>query len=156
MKYNANPPTSTFYQSSRRFLPMDPFFIIETAVDFVQASTNLEAAVKHHGFGVLGIHDLGQTLRSKGIDFKEQCHIFDVCNPNQAGRVLNIQMKLNMALPCRISVYTEDNHTHIGMIRPEGMLLTLSDDVELKSIATEVECTMIEIIQTASRACRTS
>jgi uncharacterized protein (DUF302 family) len=60
-------------------------------------------------------------------------------------------MKLNMALPCRISVYTEDKQTHIGMIRPEGMLLALSDDVELKSIANEVECTMIEMIQTASK-----
>lgn len=33
------------------------------------------------------------------------------------------------------------------MIRPEGMLEALSDDTELKSVATEVECSMIEIIQ---------
>ena len=88
--------------------------------------------------------------------FKEQCRVFEVCNPKQADQVLNIQMKLNMALPCRISVYTENNHTHIGMIRPEGMLLSLSDDGELRSIATEVECTMIEIIQTASKVGRPS
>ena len=135
---------------------MDPFFIVETALDFVQASSSLEAAVTSHGFGVLGIHDLGQTLRSKGIAFKEQCRVFEVCNPMQANQVLSIQMKLNMALPCRISVYTEDNHTHIGMVRPEGMLLALSDDEKLQSIATEVECTMIEIIQTASKAGRPS
>jgi uncharacterized protein (DUF302 family) len=133
---------------------MDPFFIVETFLDFGQASSSLEAAVTSHGFGVLGIHDLGQTLRSKGIAFKEQCRIFEVCNPKQANQVLNVQMKLNMALPCRISVYTDDNHTHIGMVRPEGMLLALSDDIELQSIATEVECTMIEIIQTASKAGR--
>ena len=135
---------------------MDPFFVVETALDFEQASSNLETAVTSHGFGVLGIHDLGQTLRSKGMELKEQCRIFEVCNQNQAARVLNIQMKLNMALPCRISVYTEDNQTHIGMIRPEGMLLALSGDAVLKSIATEVECAMIEIIQTASKAARTS
>lgn len=135
---------------------MDPFFIVETALSFEQASSSLEAAVSSHGFGVLGIHDLGQILRSKGMAFKEQCRIFDVCNPKQAERVLNIQMKLNMALPCRISVYTEDNHTHIGMIRPEGMLLALSSDSELQSIATEVECTMIEMIQLASQPGRTS
>jgi len=130
---------------------MDPFFIVETALDFEQANSSLEAAVTSHGFGVLGIHNLGQILRSKGIAFKEQCCVFEVCNPKQAERVLNSQMKLNMALPCRISVYTEDNHTHIGMIRPEGMLLALSGDSELQSIATEVECTMIEMIQSASK-----
>jgi uncharacterized protein (DUF302 family) len=135
---------------------MDPFFIVETPLDFEKASSSLEAAVTSHGFGLLGIHDLGQTLRSRGMAFKEQCRIYEVCNPRQADRVLNIQMRLNMALPCRISVYTEGNHTQIGMIRPEGMLLALSTDAELKSIATEVECTMIEIIQTASKAARTS
>jgi uncharacterized protein (DUF302 family) len=135
---------------------MDPFFVVETALSFEEASSSLEAAVTGHGFGVLGIHDLGQTLRDKGMAFKEECRIFEVCNPKQANQVLNIQMKLNMALPCRISVYTEDNHTHIGMIRPEGMLLALSDDGLLNSIATEVECTMIEIIQTASRVGRPS
>ena len=135
---------------------MDPFFVVETALDFEQASFSLEAAVTSHGFGVLGIHDLGQTLRSKGMAFKEQCRVFEVCNPKQADQVLNIQMKLNMALPCRISVYTENNQTHIRMIRPEGMLLALSDDGKLRSIATEVECTMIEIIQTASKVGRPS
>ena len=135
---------------------MDPFFVLDTALDFEQASSNLEAAVISHGFGVLGIHDLGQTLRSKGIAFKEQCRVFEVFNPKQAGQVLNIQMKLNMALPCRISVYTEEKQTHIGMIRPEGMLLALSSDATLKSIATEVECTMIEIIQMASKLGTTS
>jgi uncharacterized protein (DUF302 family) len=135
---------------------MDPFFIVETALSFEQASSSLEAAATSHGFGVLGIHDIGQILRSKGMAFKEQCRIFEVCNPKQADQVLNIQMKLNMALPCRISVYTEDNHTHIGMIRPEGMLLALSGDGELQSIATEVECTMIEMIQLASQGGRTS
>ena len=135
---------------------MDPFFIVETALSFEQASSSLEAAVTSHGFGVLGIHDIGQILRSKGMAFKEQCRIFEVCNPKQANQVLNIQMKLNMALPCRISVYTENNHTHIGMIRPEAMLLALSGDGKLQSIATEVECTMIEIIQLASQGSRSS
>ena len=135
---------------------MDPFFIAETALDFEQASSSLEAAITSHDFGVLAIHDLGQILRSKGMPFKEQCRIFEVCNPKQADRVLSIQIKLNMALPCRISVYTEDNHTHIGMIRPEGMLLALSDDGELQSIATEVECSMIEMIQLASQGGRSS
>ena len=42
---------------------MDPFFVVETALDFEQASSSLEAAVTSHGFGVLGINDLGKTLR---------------------------------------------------------------------------------------------
>jgi len=129
---------------------MDPFFVVKATHGFEQASSALEAVVKSHGFGVLGIHDLGQTLRSKGVDFTEQCRIFEVCNPEQAARVMDIQMRLNMALPCRISVYTDDGQVYLGMIRPEGILVSLSGDDELKSVAREVEQIMMEIIQQAA------
>jgi uncharacterized protein (DUF302 family) len=52
------------------------YYIVETNKLFDQASTDLESAVKRHGFGVLHIHDLGTTLRSKGIAFNEECKIF--------------------------------------------------------------------------------
>lgn len=110
-----------------------------TTKDFKQASKDLEDAVIAHKFGVLHVHDLGNTLRSKGIDFKEDCHVLEVCSPAQAEKVLSIDMQLNMALPCRISVWTEDGETRIGMIKPEKMLADLSDDSRLHEIATEVE-----------------
>ena len=60
------------------------YYIIESDKSFDQASLDLESAVKRHGFGVLQVHDLGTTLRSKGIVFDEGCKIFEVCNPGQA------------------------------------------------------------------------
>jgi len=62
------------------------YYIVETQKSFSQASTDLEAAVVRHGFGVLHIHDLGTTLRSKDIAFEEECKIFEVCNPGQAAK----------------------------------------------------------------------
>ena len=49
------------------------YYIVETEKSFEQASTDLDQSVKNNGFGVLHIHNLGDTLRSKGIDFEEQC-----------------------------------------------------------------------------------
>ena len=114
------------------------YYIVETNKTFAQASDDLEAAVKNNGFGVLHIHDLGETLRSKGIEFAEQCRIFEVCNPKQAAKVLSADMRLNMALPCRISVYTENGKTRIGLIKPAQMLSSLSDDKQLGEVAAGV------------------
>lgn len=125
------------------------YYIVETEKSFEQASEDLEAAVKNHQFGVLHIHDLGSTLRSKGIVFQEQCKIFEVCNPTQASKVLAIDMRLNMALPCRISVFTEMSKTKIGLIKPEKMLLALSQDSGLAQIAKEVEEVSIQIVNAA-------
>jgi len=125
------------------------YYVVETNKPFEQASTDLEAAVKSNSFGVLHIHDIGNTLRSKGITFAEQCRVFEVCNPVQAAKVLATDMRLNMALPCRISVYTENNKTKIGMIKPAKVLASLSQDPALAVIAKEVEATAIKIINEA-------
>jgi uncharacterized protein (DUF302 family) len=115
------------------------YYIVETGKTFDQASADLDAAVKRHDFGVLHVHDLGSTLRGKGIAFDEQCKVFEVCNPKQAAKVLAADMRLNMALPCRISVFTEKGKTKIGLITPVKMLAALSQNPALVEVAREVE-----------------
>ena len=125
------------------------YYIVDTAKSFEQAATDLEKAVKRHGFGVLHIHDLGTTLRSKGIAFAEQCKVFEVCNPEEAAKVLSTDMRLSMALPCRISVFTDKTKTKIGLIRPVQMLSPLSQDEALVKTAREVEEKTIQMIDDA-------
>ena len=125
------------------------YYIVESKKSFEQASADLEAAVKNHKFGVLHVHDLGATLRSKGVEFTDQCKVFEVCNPGQAAKVLATDMRLNMALPCRISVYTEKNKTMIGLIKPVQMLSALSQDPTLIQVAKEVEADTIKMIDEA-------
>jgi uncharacterized protein (DUF302 family) len=127
------------------------YYIVETKKAFEAAADALDAAVKAHNFGVLHVHDLGATLRGKGIDFAEQCKVFEVCNPQQAAKVLSADMSMNMALPCRISVYTEKGKTHIGMIRPQPMLGMLSKDLTLATIAAEVEQATTQMIDEAAQ-----
>jgi len=125
------------------------YYIVETQKAFNQASADLESAVIRNGFGVLHIHDLGTTLRSKGIAFDEECKVFEVCNPAQAAKVLSTDMRLNMALPCRISVYTEKGKTKIGLIKPVPMLSALSQDAALVQVAKEVEEKTIGMVDEA-------
>ena len=58
-------------------------------------------------------------------------------------------MRLNMALPCRISVYTEHGNTLIGLIKPKEMLSGLSQNPELLKIAEEVELATIKMVDEA-------
>lgn len=125
------------------------YYIVDTPKSFEQAATDLEAAVKRHQFGVLHVHDLGNTLRGKGVDFKDECKVFEVCNPGQAAKVMGRDMRLNMALPCRISVYTEQGQTRIGLIKPADMLAWLSQDDALLQIANEVEAQTLQMVDEA-------
>ncbi|MBC8426231.1 DUF302 domain-containing protein [bacterium] len=125
------------------------YYIVESEKTFAQATADLETAVAAHGFGVLHVHDLGETLRAKGIDFAEDCRILEVCNPHHAAAILSADMRLNMALPCRISVFTEAGTTRIGLIEPVKILAALSDDEELRRVATEVQEKTIRMIDDA-------
>lgn len=125
------------------------YYVVPSKKSFAQAATDLEAAVLRHGFGVLHVHDLGATLRSKGVPFTEECKIFEVCNPAQAARVLAADMRLNMALPCRISVYTEKNETRIGLVKPVEMLAALSQDAGITKVAREVEEATMKMVDEA-------
>jgi uncharacterized protein (DUF302 family) len=125
------------------------YYVVESEKTFDQATVDLDAAVSRHGFGVLHVHDLASTLRSKGVPFDEQCKIFEVCNPTQAATVLSTDMRLNMALPCRISVFTQEGRTRIGLIRPKAMLATLSQDPVLSKVAEEVEAKVIRMVDDA-------
>ncbi len=125
------------------------FYIVESGKSPAEASSALEAAVKRHGFGVLHVHHLAETLQAKGFDLANECHIYEICNPAQAVGVLASNMSLNMALPCRVSVYQEDGTTKIGMIRPSVMLSQLSTDGELAIIAGQVERDITAMIDEA-------
>ena len=124
-------------------------YVVETSKSVEQASTDLEAAVKKHNFGVLHVHNLRETLKKKGFDLPNECRILEVCNPQQAIGVLTEDMSMNMALPCRISVYEEGGKTKIGMIKPTTLLASLSQSEVLMGIAEEVERKTIQMIEEA-------
>ena len=81
------------------------YYVVETDKSFEQAAADLEAAVTRHGFGVLHVHDLGQTLRSKGynayirsFDGMNRVFVGPVIERAEADRLrdqLNRQQKLN-------------------------------------------------------------
>jgi uncharacterized protein (DUF302 family) len=125
------------------------YYIVESEKSFDQAAADLEAAVKRHGYGILHVHDVGATLRGKGVAFDRQCKILEVCNPQQAANVMSADMRLNMALPCRISVFTDQGKTKIGMIKPGRMLAALSQDPALAPVAAEVEKNTIAMVDEA-------
>jgi uncharacterized protein (DUF302 family) len=124
-------------------------YIVITNKTIEQAAKDLEESVIKNKFGVLHIHDLKATLKKKGIDFPNECRIFEVCNPQKANAVLTNDMSLNMALPCRISVWEEKGQNKIGTLNPTDLLSVLSDSEELKIIAKEVEATIKCIIDEA-------
>ena len=125
-------------------------YIIETKKTPKVAVEDLRAAVAKHGFGVLHAYDLQETLNSKGFPLPHACHILEVCNPEQASKVLTEDIGMNIALPCRISVYEENGQTKIATALPTKLLSALSASPALAAVAEEVETKMKAMMHDAA------
>ena len=101
-------------------------YVVESAKPLPQVVQDLEAAVARHRFGVLGVHDLKAKMAEKGVPFARECRIFEVCNPHQAKKVLEANLEISTALPCRISVYEEGGRTKLATIKPTAMIALYS------------------------------
>jgi uncharacterized protein (DUF302 family) len=124
--------------------------LVESTKPLARVITDLEQAVARHKFGVLGVHDLKAKMAEKGVPFARECRVFEVCNPHQARKVLEANLEVSTALPCRISVYEESGKTKLATIRPTA-LIGLYGTPELKSVAEEVEDTLATIMAEAAR-----
>ena len=111
----------------------------------------LQAAVQANHFGVMQIHNLKETMAKKGVEFAPECLIFEVCQPQQAKNVLEQDMSVSTALPCRISVYEEAGKTVLATLKPTT-LLALFNVPQLAPVAQEVEDTIVKIMQDAVSA----
>lgn len=122
---------------------------VETTKDFDAVCAALPEAVARHQFGLLHVHDLNETMARKGVEFTPRCRIFEVCNPHQAKRVLEQNLAISTALPCRISVYAQGDRVTLATIRP-GMMVEMFGEPGLASVAREVEATIIAIMDEAA------
>jgi uncharacterized protein (DUF302 family) len=103
-------------------------------------------AAGRHKFGVLGMYNLRQKLNEKGIPFERDCRVFEICNPQLAGKVLGAKMAMATALPCRIAVYEEEGKTKLATLKPSG-LVAMFQTPELQPVAEEVEQAIVRIME---------
>lgn len=114
-----------------------------------EAAAALQAAVQANHFGVMQVHNLKETMMKKGVDFARECLIFEVCQPQQAKKVLDQNMGVSTALPCRISIYEEGGKTILATLKPT-VLLAMFDAPQLEGVAQEVEATIVKIMEEAT------
>jgi len=121
-------------------------FKLPTDKTVSEAADALHAAVQANHFGVMQVHNLKETMAKKGVEFSRECLIFEVCQPQHAKKVLDEDMSVSTALPCRISIYEEGGKTILATLKPTT-LLAMFNMPQLKGVAQEVEDTLVKIMK---------
>lgn len=122
------------------------FYIVESSKSFYEANLDLGPVVERLGFVILYSCDLGETLTRKGIDLDEDCHVYDLCNYRYVEKLLDSDMRHSLTIPWRISVFTNNGATKIGLTRPGALLAKPGENSELSRLTAEIEAKLVTII----------
>ena len=117
---------------------MNVLYVKESQNSISKIEEQLQNAIKAHKFGVLGIIDLKSKMGDKGVEFENDCKIYEICNPNRAKQVLEQEMSISTVLPCRISIYKEGSKVKVATMLPTATL-KLFEVPGLAPVAEEVE-----------------
>ncbi|MGN2273892.1 DUF302 domain-containing protein [Priestia megaterium] len=120
-------------------------YTVKTEKSPEKAIFSLEENLKSEGFGVLWNFDLTAKLQEKGQNFNTPFTVLEVCNPEEAQRVLSENLLVGYFLPCKIVVYKDGDETKIGMPKPTAMINMIRNE-ELQVIAKDIEERLINCI----------
>ena len=123
-------------------------FIRESDASIDDVCRKIQDAAAQNKFGVIAVIDLKEKMAAKGIQFTPECRIIEVCNPMQAKKVLEANMTISSALPCRISVYEQAGKVKVVTLKPTAVL-GLFGNPQLEPVAKQVEDAIVNIINSA-------
>ncbi len=103
------------------------------------ALTQVTAALKEEGFGVLTEIDVKATFKNKlDVDFRPY-KILGACNPPLAYKALSAAPEVGLLLPCNVTVSEEENgQILVHLIDPE-IMMSVVDSPALTEIAVDAK-----------------
>jgi len=126
------------------------FITMRTRKSLGEVRQRFEEAAAEHKFGVLGVHDVGDRLRAKGLSFDRKFYVYEVCNPVAAKKVLDTNVRIGTALPCRVSIYTDGGEVVLETLKPTTMLAMFGEPT-LEGTAREIEAAIESIMKDAAK-----
>ena len=106
---------------------------VQTQIPITQVKEELESKAKALGFGVLHQYDFKKILHDKGYPIEKDITVYELCNPEGAHQALSNVAEISAYLPCRISVYSENQVTKLVTIGLEKIIASMEVDEAFKS-----------------------
>ena len=115
-----------------------------------EISDRIATAAKKHDFGVVTTHNMREMMKKKGVEFERDVFVVEVCNAYYAKTVLNEDVSISTALPCRISVYREGDETILATMAPT-LMIDMFGRESLRETAATVQKILYDIMAEAAK-----
>lgn len=121
-------------------------YTVKTLKTINQAVEDVTASLKEVGFGILGTLNFKEILQKKGLEFKDEYRLLEVCNPSAAKQALESNPEIGLLLPCTIAIYQKNHENFISLAKPTALLANIRDN-KLDKFGQEMEQKLVSAIQ---------
>ena len=119
---------------------------------FVDTLAATRAALADQGFGILTEIDMQATLKAKlDVDVQPQV-ILGACRPPLAHAALQVEPSVGLLLPCNVVIRAIDNDTTVVEALNPKVIVSLTQNEALSSVATEAGQRLAAALDTVTRA----
>lgn len=119
-------------------------YTVASSKDFDSTVADLQTEIEKNGMRVLHIHDVQATLAQKGL-VRGPFKMIEFCKADYAHTLLEIDSRVSLFLPCKISVYIEDSTTFMSVLTVET-ILPLFTDATVTNLLLEVHGIVKKIV----------
>jgi uncharacterized protein (DUF302 family) len=116
------------------------------AKDITYVRSNVEAALKTEGFGILTEIDIQATMKKKlDRDYKPYL-ILGACNPVFADKVLQAEPHIGTLLPCNVTIReVEDGNFEVAIMDP-AVAMSMVENPMIEPLAGEVREKLVRML----------
>jgi uncharacterized protein (DUF302 family) len=124
-------------------------FETQLPLPYKKAINAVEDAFKQEGFGIITQIDAQATFKEKLNEDFRPFKIIGVCKPSLAHRLLKVEPKMGLLLPCKVTVEAVENgESIVRIINPRYLdILGIGDDPEIEQVAQEAEASIRRVVQ---------
>ncbi len=119
---------------------------IVQAEDIMSVRSNVEAALKTEGFGILTEIDIQATMKKKlDRDYKPYL-ILGACNPVFADKVLQVEPHIGTLLPCNVTIReVEEGNFEVAIMDP-AVAMSMVENPMIEPLAGEVREKLVRML----------
>ncbi len=113
-----------------------------------EAILSVQMSVEAEGFKVLNALDIGNILRSKGLE-REPIVILEVCHAKSAYTLLENHIDMGLFLPCKINIYRQNGQTFISALDPHFITKLIRIDSQVEKLVDEISSVIYRAVDNA-------